>query len=77
MEMNQKTDRAAGEFARLDSQVERLIGLCNQLRAENTLLRERQVTLVAERARLIEKNEVARTRVESMITRLRALEGET
>jgi cell division protein ZapB len=51
--------------------------VCEQLKTENNLLRGRQVALVAERARLIEKNDVARVRVEAMITRLKSLEVET
>jgi cell division protein ZapB len=35
----------------------------------------RQENLVAERAALIEKTELARTKVEAMITRLKAMES--
>jgi len=37
-------------------------------------LRNQQDSLVSERANLIEKNEMARTRVEAMINRLKAME---
>jgi len=46
------------------------------LQDENRSLRDEQAGLRAERARLIEKTELARTRVESMISRLRAMEDE-
>jgi cell division protein ZapB len=58
----------------LERQVEELIRTCRQLRDENTSLRARQDHLVAERAELIEKTELARSRVESMITRLKSME---
>jgi len=77
MESRAQTDTTTSDFARLEGQVEKLLKVCAQLKTENNLLRGRQVTLVAERARLIEKNDVARTRVEAMITRLKSLEGET
>jgi cell division protein ZapB len=58
----------------LEQQVEELLRLCQRLREENTSLRARQETLVAERAELIEKTELARSRVESMISRLKSME---
>ena len=63
--------------ARIDnlaSQVEELIQVCERLKAENDSLRTQQQVLTTERAKLIEKNELARTRVEAMITRLKAME---
>jgi len=58
----------------LERRVEELIRTCRQLREENASLRARQDHLVAERAELIEKTELARSRVESMITRLKSME---
>lgn len=60
----------------LEQHIERLTGACGQLREENRILRDRQTSLMAERAELIEKTELARTRVESMIVRLKAMETE-
>lgn len=77
MEIHAHTDKNITDLARLEGQVERLLKVCTQLKTENNLLRGRQVVLVAERARLIEKNDMARTRVEGMITRLKSLEVET
>ena len=45
-----------------------------RLKEENRSLRNQQDSLVTERANLIEKNELARTRVEAMINRLKAIE---
>jgi cell division protein ZapB len=58
----------------LESQVDELIQTCEQLTDENRALRDQQSTLVAERASLIEKSELARSRVEAMIARLKAME---
>jgi len=58
----------------LEGQVDALIHLCRRLQEENASLRARQEVLVAERAELIEKSEQARSRVEAMLSRLRAME---
>ncbi|MEI6413914.1 MAG: TIGR02449 family protein [Pseudomonadota bacterium] len=60
----------------LEQHVEKLVSTCGLLQDENRVLRDRQAGLIAERAELIEKTELARTRVESMIVRLKAMETE-
>lgn len=60
----------------LERRVDELIQRLNAVNSENQSLRESQSALIAERARLIEKTELARTRVEGMITRLKAMEHE-
>jgi cell division protein ZapB len=62
------------DIAILERQAEELLQTCERLREENASLRTRQETLVAERAELIEKTELARSRVESMISRLKSME---
>jgi cell division protein ZapB len=62
------------QWATLEDKVAELIELCTVLTKENRALRAQQQTWTTERAKLIEKNELAKTRVESMITRLKALE---
>lgn len=59
----------------LESQVDELIEECDRLREENIALRNRQASLASECARLIERSEAVRSRVETMIARLRAMEG--
>ena len=66
---NDSTDLAA-----LEARVDDLIHTVSQLKTENSALRNQQENLVNERAILIEKTEQARTRIESMISRLRAME---
>ncbi len=58
----------------LEAKIDELIAACETLREENRALREQQVQLMAERAGLIEKSELARSRVEAMIARLKAME---
>ena len=52
-----------------------LVGVVAQLKEENRALRQRQDTLAAERATLMQKNEQVRARVEAMIGRLKAMES--
>ncbi len=59
---------------KLEEQVQELVELCAVLSRENRALRAQQQNWSAERAKLIEKNELAKSRVESMITRLKTLE---
>lgn len=61
-------------LALLEDKIDALIELCEALAVENRALRAKQESLTADRAKLIEKNELAKTRVESMINRLKALE---
>ena len=58
----------------LEEKIDHLIRICNRLAEENRALRDQQTSLIAERAALVEKSELARSRVEAMITRLRAME---
>jgi cell division protein ZapB len=67
---------SAEQFRALEHQVDQLIYRCHQLEQENRTLRSQENTWRKERTRLIEKNELARTRVEAMIHRLKALEQE-
>jgi len=58
----------------LERRVEDLVRALANASAENQALRTQRATLVAERAQLMEKTEVARARVEFMIARLKAME---
>ena len=59
----------------LEGQIDSLIEERDRLREENVALRSRQASLSGECARLIERSEAVRSRVETMIARLRAMEG--
>jgi cell division protein ZapB len=58
----------------LEARLDELIRTCEELNDENRALRDQQAHLMAERAALIEKSELARSRVEAMIARLKAME---
>lgn len=58
----------------LEYKLDQLLERCETLQRENTELRARESDWQRERVRLVEKNELARGRVEAMIARLKALE---
>jgi cell division protein ZapB len=60
----------------LETKLDKLILLCSRLQQENAELKTRENEWQRERVRLIEKNELARSRVEAMITHLRNLDAE-
>jgi cell division protein ZapB len=63
------------EIDRLESRVELLLNTIERLQKENSSLRAQQETLTTERANLLEKHDMVRTRVEGMITRLKSMES--
>ena len=60
----------------VEQKLDQLIELCQQLKRENQLLLEREAGLMGERSELIEKNELARQKIETMINRLRSMSAE-
>ncbi|KLD62687.1 TIGR02449 family protein [Dyella japonica] len=70
-----KPDPVKHELAALGEQVDRLIDAVRRLTEENRSLRHSQEQLASERAGLMARNEQARSRVEAMIQRLKALES--
>ncbi len=60
----------------LEQQLDELLRACRKLREENILLKSQQSAWLTERAQLIEKTEVARNRIESMLSRLKQLDEE-
>jgi cell division protein ZapB len=62
------------ELERLERRLDELVLITNQLKDENRSLRQRQDTLIAERATLLQKNEQVRSRVEAIVGRLKAME---
>ena len=67
----------APSIAELENKVDRLAVLSARLKAENDVLREREANMARERSQLLEKNEMARSRIENMIARLKALTPES
>ena len=65
---------ATNDLEALEEKVDELIALSEFLVEENQVLKAKQQSWTTERAKLVEKNELAKTRVESMIARLKALD---
>lgn len=62
------------DLRNLEQRIDELIDTVGMLKNENSNLRQQKDKLVSERSQLIEKTEMARSRVEAMISRLRSLE---
>ena len=71
-----KSSLLMSSFENLEEKLDSLIALCQQLKRENQVLRERESTLSGERGKLMEQNEMARQKIETMINRLRTLNAE-
>ncbi|MEN8106916.1 MAG: TIGR02449 family protein [Pseudomonadota bacterium] len=63
------------EVSRLEEQVDFLLATLDRLMKENRSLRSRQESLATERANMLEKHDMVRTRVDGIVTRLKALES--
>jgi cell division protein ZapB len=63
------------EMQKLEERVSSLVGVCRRLKEENHALRAEHRTLTKENAQLAEKTRLARTRIEAIIGKLKALEG--
>ncbi len=62
------------ELKDLEEKLDKLIEKYESTEKENTTLKTKQDELVKEKAKLLEKTTIARTRVEAMITRLKSME---
>ncbi|MEQ1528928.1 MAG: TIGR02449 family protein [Methylococcales bacterium] len=62
------------ELKDLEDKLDQFIEQFNCVKDENITLKNKQEALVQEKANLIEKTNLARTRVEAMITRLKSME---
>ena len=65
------------EINTLIEKVDRLIAICDQLQLENRQLLTQERNWREERLQLIEKNDLARQKVEAMILRLKSLEQDS
>jgi len=64
------------QLQQLEQRIEELISISARLRHENEVLQARESRLTEERADLLKKNDVAKTKVEGIISRLKSLEQE-
>lgn len=65
------------QLRQLEARLEELVNISARLRQENQVLQTRESQLLDERAQLLKKNDVARSKVEAIITRLKSLEQES
>ena len=61
----------------LEKKIDELISLCSDLNNENQALKADSASWDNERESLVVKNDLARTKVEAMLTRLRAMEHQS
>lgn len=76
MNIEKVTRIAEPDLKSLEHRIDELIRTCQRLKEENRLLRQQQSAIAAERARLQQKNDLARTQTEMMLIRLKTLEAE-
>ncbi|UOA09956.1 TIGR02449 family protein [Methylobacter sp. S3L5C] len=62
------------EIKDFEDKLDRLIDNYQHVKDENSSLKIKQETLAQEKAQLLEKTTLAKTRVEAMINRLKAME---
>ena len=62
------------EIKDLEIKIDELIQLCDELERKQAVMEADRETWLTERTRLLEKNEMAKSKVETMIMRLKALE---
>ena len=70
-----ETNDTLAQVRLLGERIDKLMDLVRRLADENRSLRAGQEQLSNERAQLLNKNELARSRVEAMINRLKSLEN--
>jgi len=63
------------DYKALELKINQLIDLCRKLDAQNNTLMQEKLNWKAERAKIVQQKEDARTKVEAMITRLKAMEN--
>ena len=68
------TQNQSFDINELEHKLEELIQRYNSVQSKNTTLKVKQDELVREKAKLVEKTNMARTRVEAMISRLKTME---
>ncbi len=64
----------ASQLKTFSGKVEQLLDYCQALEADNLALKAKQDEWLTERSTLLQKNDLAKNKIESMIGRLKALE---
>lgn len=63
-------------FKSLEAKVDALIQLCGEMKNENQRLREKEHEWQLERTNLLNKNQLAKSRLEKVLERLKTLQQE-
>jgi cell division protein ZapB len=61
-------------FQHLNDKVDELIGLCTAMKQENQSLKDGENTWQSERKQLMDKNKQAKSKLESILDRLKAMD---
>ncbi len=61
-------------LAQIEAKLDKLLQCYAELKLENTTLRQKETLWLQERGRLLEKNELARARIQNMLQRLKQIE---
>jgi len=64
------------DLQQLEQQVDDLLRVSRRMREENMLLKSQQSAWLSERAKLVEKTELARSRIDKMVSRLKELDDD-
>lgn len=72
--MSDSTLKPATEYNELEKQLNELLKRYHLLKTENESLKIKQESLVKEKAKLLAKTTLAKTKVEAMISRLKSME---
>ena len=64
------------ELKRLEQKVNDLVALCDALKTDNESLRKTQSSLAEEHSRMRERNLAVKQRIDSLIGRLKSVDGE-
>ena len=64
------------DLQQLEQQVDDLLRVSRRMREENMLLKSQQSAWLSERVKLVEKTELARSRIDKMVSRLKELDDE-
>ena len=62
-------------FNTLSAKVDDLIDLCAEMKRENQMLKADQSSWHSERQQLLEKNQLAKTKLQSVLDRLKAMDN--
>lgn len=63
-------------FKSLEAKVDTLIQLCSEMKSENQYLRKKEHEWQTERTNLLNKNQLAKSRLEKVLDRLKTLQQE-